>query len=462
MNRFCARGSQAIFALALLLGAVPAAGNTLPNGLQLAKFEISTANPAVVGSTVTVEMVLKNVSNQPLQFDGELGIFVAARCNSTSDANNRDFGHTKKALVLKPGTSVTVRVSTRLDAPGTWRFWPGFKLNGHWGPFRWMEETVDVFAGPAEARSAGEPIMVSTLLKNPAAYDQKRVTVIGLALIVRKNRDAQGHPWTLVSLSDIEDNKLVMNVFGPGHPAASNGDRVRVGGVFRRKSQRGRYTYDNEIQVEEGGIVVMRAAEELAKADTSHRAVIDLRDVVRKPFDLGRLRGNLKPLGAEIPLRFQARAYTNLPNPNTIVRTGTGSVAVKVLRAERQDKPIGPGSEPAGTGKTWLIVHMAVRGNPANFGDPENFYQTVLAYDLPPTFFLSDGAGEIYWPEISWETALLYRYKGYKALRSINTREPNWISTLAIFRIPKATAQPTLVALTWQGGNSFAYAGVRL
>jgi hypothetical protein len=115
--------------LIFLLGAVPAAANTLPNGLELTRFEISTANPAIVGSTLTVEMVFTNRSDQPLQFEGEPGIFVAARVNSTSNANNRDFGHTKKPLVLKPDASFTVRVSTKLETAGTWRFWPGFRLD---------------------------------------------------------------------------------------------------------------------------------------------------------------------------------------------------------------------------------------------------------------------------------------------------------------------------------------------
>ena len=95
MNKRGARTSHLGLILALLLGVFPAAANTLPNGLELTKFEISTANPAIVGSTLTVEMVFTNRSNQPLQFDGEPGIFVAARVNSTSNANNRDFGHTK-------------------------------------------------------------------------------------------------------------------------------------------------------------------------------------------------------------------------------------------------------------------------------------------------------------------------------------------------------------------------------
>ena len=462
MNKRDARTWHAGLILTFLLGAVPAAANTLPNGLELTKFEISTANPAIVGSTLTVEMVLTNRSNQPLQFDGEPGIFVAARVNSTSNANNRDFGHTKKPLVLKPGASVTVRASTKLEAAGTWRFWPGFRLNGQWGPFRWMEKTVDVLGSPAEARSAGEPITVATLLKNPGAYDQKRVTVLGLALIVRKNRDAQGQPWTLMSLSDIEQNKLVMNVFGPGHPSASNGDRVRVSGIFRVKSPRGRYTYDNEIQVADGGIVVARTGEALSKADTSSRTIIDLRKVIGTPFNLGRVSGNLKSLGAAIPLHFQSRAYTNTPNPNTIVRTGMVSVQIKVVRAERKQQPGGHGSTLAGPGKTWLIIHLALSGNPANFGMPESFYQLPFGYDPGPTFFLTDATGAVYWPDGPMENPINYYYQGYKTMGDISTRNAGWTNTATIFRVPSGIRQPTLVTITWQGGDRYEYAGVRL
>jgi hypothetical protein len=462
MNRRGASALHASVILAFLLSAFPAAANTLPNGLELTRFEISAANPPLVGSTVTVLMVLTNRGDRLLSFDGNPGIFVAARWNSTGDENNRDFGHTKRPLLLRPGASTTVRATAKLDAAGTWRFWPGFRLNGHWGPFRWMEKTLEVYANPVEARSASEPITVARLLKNPRAYDQKRVTVIGLALVVRKNRDTHGQPWTLMSLSDIEENNRVMNVFGPGHPAASNGDRVRVSGIFRVKSPRGRYTFDNEIQVEEGGIVVMRTEEALRKADTSHRQVIDLRQVIGKPFDLGRVRGNLRPLGAEIPLRFQARAYTNLPNPNTIVRTGMGSAKMKVLRTERPERPGGMGSDLAEPGMTWLVVHLALSGNPANFGMPETFYQLRFGYDPAPTFFLTDAAGEVYWPYGPWENPINYHYKGNKTMGAIRMRDPGWASTATIFKVPRGIRQLTLVTITWQGGDRFEYAGVRL
>src|SRR5512134_3679833 len=98
----------------------------LPNGLELRGFEVKAPDPAVAGGTVSVEFKLRILSDQPRQFDREVGIFVGARNNSTSDANNRDFGHAHKGLVLAPGREVTLRATRPLDAAGTWRFWPAF------------------------------------------------------------------------------------------------------------------------------------------------------------------------------------------------------------------------------------------------------------------------------------------------------------------------------------------------
>ena len=38
-----------------------------------------------------------------MQFDPNIGIFVGARVNSTSDANARDFGYAHKGLALAAG-----------------------------------------------------------------------------------------------------------------------------------------------------------------------------------------------------------------------------------------------------------------------------------------------------------------------------------------------------------------------
>ena len=133
----------------VLWGVVPsAAQSTSPDGLQLSSFNVTPAQ-ATVGATVKVSFVLTNTTAQPIAFSPEFGVFMGARWDSTSDANNRDFGHRYKGTVLQPGARVTMKASRRLDAPGTWRFWPAYNVNGHWGPFRWNEIVVQVTGTPS-------------------------------------------------------------------------------------------------------------------------------------------------------------------------------------------------------------------------------------------------------------------------------------------------------------------------
>lgn len=125
-----------------------AAQNTSPDGLKLISFSV-TPTQLHVGGTVNVAFKLKNETAQPITFSPEFGVFVGARWNSTSDANNRDFGHTYKGTVLQPGSEIGVKTAKKkLDAAGTWRFWPAYNVSGHWGPFRWNEIVVQVTATP--------------------------------------------------------------------------------------------------------------------------------------------------------------------------------------------------------------------------------------------------------------------------------------------------------------------------
>lgn len=39
-----------------------------------------------------------------------------------------------------------------------------------------------------------------------------------------------------------------VNIFTWGHPALSNGDQVRVDGVFETEHHQGRYTFHNEVE----------------------------------------------------------------------------------------------------------------------------------------------------------------------------------------------------------------------
>jgi hypothetical protein len=135
---FCAL----LFAVAWGTGA-PVAQSTSPDGLQLSNFKV-TPIQAKVGDNVHVSFVLTNTTAHPITISPEVGVFVGARWNSTTDANNRDFGLRDKGKLLKPGDKVKMEATRKLDAAGTWRFWPAYNVNGHWGPFRWNEIVVEV------------------------------------------------------------------------------------------------------------------------------------------------------------------------------------------------------------------------------------------------------------------------------------------------------------------------------
>jgi hypothetical protein len=230
------------------------AAPTLPNGLSLISFEVQANKPALVGDKVDVQFTLKNLEPKPIKFDPP-GVFVGARCNE----QNRDFGHRGDIKELKEGQSVSIKASIKLDTQGEWRFWPAFKINNSWGPYGWMEKRVSVFTTKAGASESLTPLTVSKLLANKEKYDKKMVTVIGNAFIVRKKADSnKQNPWTLISLIDLKDNKIVMNVFSTGHAPVVNGDNIKVTGIFKIKSPRGRYTFDNEIDARNGSIEKIR------------------------------------------------------------------------------------------------------------------------------------------------------------------------------------------------------------
>jgi len=93
---------------------------------------------------------------------------------------------------------------------------------------------------------------------------------------------------------------------------------------------------------------------------------------------------------------------------------------------------------------------------------PESFYQLPFGYDPGPMFFLTDATGAVYWPDGPMENPINYYYQGYKTMGDISTRNAGWTNTATIFRVPSGIRQPTLVAITWQGGDRYEYAGVRL
>jgi len=111
--------------------------------------------------------------------------------------------------------------------------------------------------GRADAQPFSKEVTVNEIFSDPSRYDQKTISVTGYAFIVRKKKDGAGNPWMLISLFDPKDKKKVINVFGPGHPQARNGDIIKATGKFKAKSKRGRYTFDNEIETTSDKVVVV-------------------------------------------------------------------------------------------------------------------------------------------------------------------------------------------------------------
>jgi hypothetical protein len=192
-------------------------------------------------------------------------------------------------------------------------------------------------------------------------------------------------------MADIDNAKAVMNVVGTGQAPLGNGDVARATGVFRVKSQRGRYSYENELICESGGIVKdqRQTAQKQADGQADSRPIIYVEKAVGRQFGPGQLKGRVAATGAEVQVQFQTRTYSQTPRRNTIVGTGRGTAAVRVESAERREQPGGKGSTLAGPGKTWLVVHVWLRGAASNEGMPDSFAQSFIYYDPAPVFFVA-------------------------------------------------------------------------
>jgi hypothetical protein len=85
---------------------------------------------------------------------------------------------------------------------------------------------------------------VAEIAKNPAAFDQKTVTVSGTAGEFSSRTSRRGNPYTTFRLSDQGE---ALKVFSFGTPAVKDGERVEVRGIFQRVKHVGAYTFHDEI-----------------------------------------------------------------------------------------------------------------------------------------------------------------------------------------------------------------------
>ena len=144
-----------------LAGPPPAvAGPVSPQGLELVELSIVVPPHPRLGDVVEIFFTLKNVTQKPIRFDPSVGVFVGARWQgSHGKPVNRDFGYQYKGWRLLPGQSISFYSGQLLDMPGTWSFWPAYKVNGQWGPFDNLKKVVRVgrYTPPPPPAKASTP-----------------------------------------------------------------------------------------------------------------------------------------------------------------------------------------------------------------------------------------------------------------------------------------------------------------
>jgi hypothetical protein len=86
-----------------------------------------------------------------------------------------------------------------------------------------------------------------SLVAKPANFDRQPATLQGTATAVEKTTSRQGNNYTLFKLQDPGGCGAV-NIFTWGHPKLSNGDHVRVEGVFETVHHQDRFIFYNQVE----------------------------------------------------------------------------------------------------------------------------------------------------------------------------------------------------------------------
>jgi hypothetical protein len=99
---------------------------------------------------------------------------------------------------------------------------------------------------PVAIANADE-ISVCAIIAKPADFDHAHVTLRGAAADLKETTSRRGDDYTTFKLLD-PSGCGALNIFTWGHPTLSNGDRVRVEGLFETEHHQGKYTFYNEVE----------------------------------------------------------------------------------------------------------------------------------------------------------------------------------------------------------------------
>src|SRR6478736_4064270 len=96
------------------------------------------------------------------------------------------------------------------------------------------------------ATHAGE-VRIQSIMRNPAQFDGKSVTISGTATAVNETISHSGNAY---STFEVQDADAAIKVFTWGHPGTKAGDLVQVTGVFQQVKRVRQYTFYNEVEAQ--------------------------------------------------------------------------------------------------------------------------------------------------------------------------------------------------------------------
>jgi len=100
---------------------------------------------------------------------------------------------------------------------------------------------------PSVARADAAEVAICSLVAKPSTFDRQTITLQGTATAVKKKNSRRGNDYTLFKLQGAGGCGSI-DVFIWGHPKLSDGDRVRVEGVFETVHDQDQLVFHNQIE----------------------------------------------------------------------------------------------------------------------------------------------------------------------------------------------------------------------
>jgi hypothetical protein len=97
------------------------------------------------------------------------------------------------------------------------------------------------------ARADAADVAICSLVAKPSNFDRQAITFQGVATGVKKKTSRRGNGYTLFKLQGTGSCGSI-DVFIWGHPKLSDGDHVRVEGVFETVHHQDQLVFYNQVE----------------------------------------------------------------------------------------------------------------------------------------------------------------------------------------------------------------------